>query len=109
VLAKENKAEANEWRGAMDDREATFATKADLHALEETVDRLAEIETRRAETERLRLIAEAEEKVREERADSEAKRQEERRLSSQQWKVGIIVGAGAVIINLLIRLIQGQS
>lgn len=97
VLAKENKADANEWREAMNDREAKFATKADVKSVGDSVDKLEIAEIRRAETERLRVVSEAEDK-----------RQSERRQSRSQWTVGIVVGLaatfGAILVNLVIRL-----
>lgn len=121
LMAKENKADANEWRATMNDREAKFATKedvknigekiqrltdsqggfsttSDLRSLGEKIDKLEDTEIRRAETERLRLITEAEDK-----------RQSERRTTRSQWTIGIVVGLlasfGAVLVNLVIRLL----
>lgn len=96
-LAKENKADANEWRATMNDREVKFATKEDIKSLGSKIDHLENSEIRRAENERLRLISEGEEK-----------RQTERRQSRQQWQIGIAVGLftffSAIVVNLVIRL-----
>lgn len=93
-LASQNKADANEWRAAMNDRERTFPTKAELSAVSEKVVALEQAEIRRVENERLRLIGEAEEK-----------RNLERAQTRQQWLIGLAVGTGAVLVNLIIRLL----
>lgn len=99
TLSKENKEDANEWRSTMDDRERTFATKQDIAGLSDKISILQNSEIKRAETERLRLIHESEEK-----------RQDERRQSRQQWTVGIAVGLftffSALLVNILIRLLS---
>lgn len=92
-LAKQTKDDANEWRDAMRDREAKFATKEDVHSQSERIDRLEDAEIKRAENERLRLLSEVEAR--------EAER-ERRRRELAVWSFG---GAMlAVLINIIIRL-----
>lgn len=95
-MAKENKADANEWRGTMTDRERSFATKADVVAI---LDRLTGLE-------RANIVAGERESARA-AADAEERRQAERRASRSQWIVGLVVGLaatiGAILINLVIR------
>ena len=97
VLAKENKADANEWRASMTDREAKFATKDDVRAILFRLDNI----------ERAGLVAAERERQRSE-DESEDKRQSERRIARSQWTIGIVVGllasVGAVLINLVLRL-----
>lgn len=99
TLAKQNKIDANEWRGAMNDRERTLATKVDIQTLTDAVNALKTAETKRAEREALRLVAEAEEKA------SSKDRQ-----SATQWRTGLLVGLsatiGSVLINLVLRLMS---
>lgn len=107
-LAKENKEDANEWRGTMDDRESSFATKEDVRVIGGKIDALEKAEIRRAETEKLRLSQEAEDKrLSERRADAD-KQETARRVSRSQWMVGIIVGLlstfGAILVSTVIRL-----
>lgn len=93
-LAKENKEAANEWRGAMDDRERNFVTRADLQGMDHRVELLEASEIRRAENEKLRLVAEA-----------ESKQRDQERARSQQWRVGLMVGVGATVISLFLNLV----
>jgi hypothetical protein len=96
-LARSNKADSNEWRASMTDREARFSTKEEISALAHRLDQLEDAALVRVERERLQLITAAEET-----------RQSERRVARAQWQIGIIVGvvaAGvAVLVNLVIRL-----
>lgn len=97
VLARETKNDSNEWRSAMRDREAKFATKDDVKAILDRLDSIEDAGLVSVERERLRAIA-----------DVEDKRQMERRQSRGQWQIGLVVGllatAGAVLVNLVLRL-----
>jgi len=97
LLAKENKADANEWRETMNDRERNFATKADIATISMTLAELKTAEIKRVETERL-----SKEQMARDREDQND------RLRSNQWKVGLLVGiaatVGSLAINLIIRL-----
>jgi len=73
---------------------ATF--RAALLGLEAKIDRLDDAEIRRSETERLRLINEAEDK-----------RESERRQSRQQWQIGIATGFVVLVLNWAIRQLAG--
>ncbi len=112
LQAKENKADANEWRATMNDRERTFATKVDIASISDKISTLQNTEIKRAETERLRLIDEAEDKREQERRDTEEKRDMERRQARGQWTVGIVVGIiasfSAILINVILRLSSGN-
>jgi hypothetical protein len=100
-LVEQNKKDSNEWRGAMDDREKTLATKVDVGTLTKSIDDLRTAEIRRVEQERQRTADMAEDK-----ADALAAR------NRDQWRVGLIVGVlatgGSILINLVIRLLSGQ-
>ena len=96
VLAKENKADANEWRAAMDDRESRFATKSDIGSILTRLDKIERADLVTAERESQRMLA------------LTASREEDaRRTSRSQWMVGLVVGMvatfGSILINLLIR------
>jgi hypothetical protein len=97
ALAKENKADANEWRATMNDREVKFATKDDVKPVLERLDRIERALLVSDERERNRITEEANEK-----------RDAERRVSRSQWAIGLTVGlmatVGAVLINLVLRL-----
>lgn len=97
LLAKENKADANEWRATMTDRESRFATKSDSAAIMVRLDVIERAGILSVERERQRVADEAEDR-----------RQTERRQSRQQWTVGLIAGLlatfGAILVNLVIRL-----
>jgi hypothetical protein len=97
LLAKENKADANEWRASMTDREARFATGADVTAM---IDRLDKIE-------RAGLVA-AEREQNRARAEAEERRTMDAKQSRGQWTVGLVVGVlatfGAVAVNTILRL-----
>lgn len=96
VLAKENKADANEWRSTMTDRETRFATKDDVKAILQRLDTIERAGLVSVERERQRTADEAEDR-----------RQVERRQTRSQWVVGIVVGLlatfGAILANLAIR------
>lgn len=98
TLAKENKADANEWRATMTDRESRFSTKEDVKAILGRLDSIERVNLVSDERERTRITDEAEDK-----------RQSERRQSRSQWTVGLVVGLiatfGAILVNLVIRLL----
>lgn len=94
VLAKENKADANEWRGSMTDRERRFATKDDIGTILGRLDSIERASLVEAERDRQRLINHAEE-----RQDAE------RRQGRQQWTIGIAITFVVVLVNLAIRLL----
>lgn len=100
ILAKENKADANEWRASMTDREARFSTKDDIRAILGRLDSIERADLLTAERERQRVADEAEDK-----------RQSERRVARSQWTVALVVGLlatfGALVVNLMIRLASG--
>jgi len=97
TLAKENKADANEWRGTMNDRERTFATKADINAISNTLMELKTAEIKRIEVER----------TEKERLALDREEQNSRNRATQ-WRVGLLAGfaatIGSILINLVIRL-----
>ena len=97
VLARENKTDANEWRGSMNDREGKFATKTDVAQILERLDKI----------ERAGLVAAERDRAREATA-AEDKLDTERRVSRSQWVIGLVVGllatVGAVLVNLVLRL-----
>jgi CHASE3 domain sensor protein len=104
-LAKENKADANEWRATMNDKDNRFALKLDIErllqqgldrhkAVVERLDDLEDAEIKRVENERLRLVQEAN--------DREAERERRRR---ELVIAGLVITVLAVMINLLIRLL----
>jgi len=100
-LAENNKADANEWRASMTDREVKFATKADVDAILERLDKIERAGLVASERETVRIANEVEEK-----------RDQERRQARGQWVVGLVVGLmatfGSVLINIVIRLSSGQ-
>jgi hypothetical protein len=77
----------------MRDREAMFATKADLAALDSKIDKLEDADIKRSENERLQIIRDAEDK------DAERER---RRRELAVWSFGA-AGVG-ILINLVLRL-----
>jgi hypothetical protein len=95
ALNKENKADANEWRQSMNDREARFSTKADVGAIIERLDKI----------ERAGLVA-AERDMARSKGDTDKQNEMERRTARSQWMVGLIVGVvatvGAVAINVVL-------
>lgn len=98
-LAQENKEDANEWRTAMTDRERTFATKTDISIISTSLNDLKNAEIKRSEVERIEK-----EQAAKDRSDQND------RMRSNQWKVGILVGfiatVGSILINLAIRLLS---
>lgn len=96
LLAKENKADANEWRETMNDRERSFATKGDATAILGRLESIERANLLAAERERQRTAGEIEER-----------QQVERRVSRSQWVIGIVVGLlatfGAILVNLALR------
>jgi|GEM_PF-4336203 len=107
-LAKETKRDANEWRAAMDDKDKTLATKADISAIVDRLDKIERAAIAREAHEQERLRADAEAKTLQAREDAEGQRQMERRQARSQWVVGLVVGLiatfGAILVNLVIRL-----
>lgn len=104
TLAKENKADANEWRAAMNDRERTFATKVEVRgymdastvtheAMSNRVAKLEEDQIKRQERETIKQRNEAEER-----------RTAENRARRDMWAIGVAVGVIVFLINLIIRL-----
>jgi len=97
-MAKTNKADANEWRATMTDRETKFATKDDVGAILGRLDAIERAAILSEERDRQRIVNDAAEK-----------RDAERRQARSQWTIGIVVGlmasVGAVLINLVIRLL----
>lgn len=89
LLAKENKADANEWRATMNDREARFSTKDDVSSILARLDSI----------ERLNLVAAERERAEKEDAN--------KRVSRSQWTIGVVAGVGAVLVNLVLRLWPG--
>lgn len=96
-LAKENKADANEWRGTMDDREMRFATNSDVDSILRRLDKIERSELVSIERDNQRTIA-----------DAAHKEETMRRTARAQWTVGLIIGTvatvGSVLINLVLRL-----
>jgi hypothetical protein len=96
-VAAENKADANEWRSAMTDREAKFATKDDMKALLVRLDAIERALLVSDERARAKAQSEVEDKL-----------DADRRISRSQWLIGLIVGVmatvAAVLINLVLRL-----
>lgn len=82
-LADANKADANEWRSAMNDRERNFPTRIELSAVSEKVDKLEDAEIRRAEKESIK----------------------DKEQSRQQWLIGLAVLIASISTNLIIRLL----
>jgi len=96
-LAKSNKADSNEWRSAMTDREARFATHEDMKAVFTRLDSIEDRNLVVDERDRQRIMD-----------DAEDKRQSERRQARAQWTIAVVVGFiatfGAVLVNLILRL-----
>lgn len=93
-LAKENKADANEWRGAMGDRERNFATKAQLEGLLSRMEKLEDAEIARVVEEKLTTIQMAEAKV-----------QDDRDRQRQQWFIATAIGIVVFLAAQVSRLI----
>ena len=108
-LARENKADANEWRGAMDDRERRFATKDDIAGLAGKISDLERAEIRRAEQEKTRIERESEERRQFERQSDQERQEGVRRVARSQWMIGLIVGIStflaATIVGILLRVL----
>lgn len=96
IAAAQNKADANEWRSAMADRESRFATKEVTQAILNRLDAIERAALVAAERERQRIADEAEDR-----------RQSERRVTRSQWVIGIVVGLlatfGTILVNLALR------
>jgi len=94
---KEWRSAANEWRGAMGDRESKFATVLAVDTISKRLDALEDANIKRVSEETQRVVSEAEEK-----------RQDERRQGSAQWRIGIVVGvvsAGtAILVSIVMQL-----
>lgn len=99
ILAKENKTDANEWRSTMTDRERTFATKTDISTITHALDELKDADIKRSETERIEKEQAAKDRV-----------DQNDRMRSNQWRVGLLVGSlatiGSILINLALRLLS---
>lgn len=93
-LAKENKADANEWRETMNDRERNFATKMELGSIGDRVNKLEDAEIARM----------TEEKLTSERA-AEARRQEDRDRARQQWVIATVIGVIVFLATQVSRLV----
>lgn len=97
TLAKENKADANEWRSSMNDREARFATKDDVKSILGRLDGI----------ERAGLVS-IEREANRAKTEADEKRELSDRQQRSQWVVGLVVGllatVGAVLVNLVLRL-----
>jgi hypothetical protein len=96
-LAKENKADANEWRASMTDREGRFSTKDDING----------ILTRLDSIERAALLAAEREASRIKEAAHDLD-EAQRRQARSQWTIALVVGVlatgGAVMMNVILRL-----
>lgn len=80
-LAKENKADANEWRETMNDRERNFTTKNEMIAIAERVEKLEDSEIARVVEEKLTV-----------ERNAENSRREDRERARQQWVIATIIG-----------------
>lgn len=87
------KVDSNEWRQTLGDRDRTFATKSELDPISRRLEVLERVNIRTDETERVRLIAEAEEK-----------RLEERRQSTERYRVGVVVTIISVVVSAVVAL-----
>lgn len=85
------KSDSNEWRGTLSDRDKRLATAADHAAAIVRIEALERAGLVRAENERVTAIAE-----------TRRKDEMERRISRQQWVVGIGLAAASLFINAFV-------
>lgn len=97
-LAQQNKEDANEWRGAMNDRERLFVPRPEIEALEDRINKLEAGDIRDETRDRLEETAKM--------ARNEAERDRRRR---EQIIWGVAVGLASIIINLFLRLLSAAS
>lgn len=104
-LAKANKADANEWRAAMADRELRFAPINLVNTMLERLDKIERANLVRDEREQNRLVKEADDKRIKAEEDGKREREIERRQSRQQWTVGIVITFVVILVNFVIRAV----
>lgn len=87
------RADSNEWRKTLGDRDAVYATKVDANTLAARVDAVERGNIVRDERERNEKSAEVEDK-----------RQSERRTARAQWQVGVVIGFVATAVAVAVQL-----
>lgn len=84
------KADSNEWRATLGDRDRDYAKAGDLTNATSRIELLERANIVRVENERLTLVA-----------DAQRREDSERRLSRQQW----IIGVGITLLNITVGVL----
>lgn len=103
------KADSNEWRGTLNDRDAAYAKVGDVGGLETRLRVIEAAEIQRGATERERLINETKDKADADRRATAAQTEADRRWARQLQLLGILLGIPSFIgaVAGVIALVRG--